>query len=149
MTGPAATGPGLRALLGRLPLAQFSIYLCVGVAATAADWGAFYLATYRWSWHYQPAVALSLALSAVVHFTLNKVVTFRCRSPRILQQAGIYALLSAGYTLLSMGGMFLLVDVAGAAPMASKMVTTGVMTLTSFVLNKFITFNRRLFPAPQ
>lgn len=146
MARPGVAVTPLWAWLKRLPLAQFGIYLVVGAMATAVDWGVFYLGTYHWGWHYQPAVVLSLTLSAAVHFTLNKIFTFRCTSRQILRQLGVYALLSALYTVLSMGSMFLLVDLAGIAPMFSKMATTLVMNLVSYLLNKFITFNRRLFP---
>ncbi len=132
--------------LARLPVRQFLTFLAVGGVATLWDWVVFYLLAEILGWHYQAAVAVSLISSGVVHFSLNKLLTFRCASRRILRQVAVFALTSAVYTLLSMGCMYLLIDVAGAPKMGGKMITTGVMLVINFLLQKFITFNRRLFP---
>ncbi len=141
------TSPG--EFLARLPVRQFLTFLAVGGVATLWDWVVFYLLAVRIGWHHQPAVVVSLVSSGVVHFSFNKLLTFRCASRRILRQVAVFALTSAVYTLLSMACMYLLIDVAGAPKMGGKMITTGVMLVINFLLQKFITFNRRLFPQEE
>jgi putative flippase GtrA len=135
--------------LARLPLRQFLTFLAVGGVATLWDWVVFYLLAVRFGWHHQPAVAVSLISSGVVHFSLNKLLTFRCASRRVLRQVAVFALTSVAYTLLSMGCMYLLIDLAGLPKMGGKMVTTGAMLVVNFLLQKFVTFNRRLFPQEE
>jgi putative flippase GtrA len=132
------------AALSRLPLGQFARYVVVGAVSTLCDWTLFYLFALRLHLHYQAAVALSLFITFGVHFSLNKLFTFRCPSKRIVRQFLLHLLVAGVYLALSMGCMYVLVETAGLPKMLSKMVTTGIMVTVSFTLSKFVTFNRKL-----
>jgi putative flippase GtrA len=117
----------------------------VGVVSTLADWGIFYLAALVLGIHYQVAVAASLILTTILHYSLNKVFTFRCTSREIVRQLGAHVTVSAVYLLLTMGMMYLLVDVLHLHKMVAKMGTTVVMMVVSYLLHSRVTYNKAFF----
>ncbi len=122
---------------------QFGRYLAVGGTTTLVDWLAFYLFAVRLGLHYQLAVLISLSLAFVIHFSMNKAFTFKCESRMLVRQLLLHMAVSGIYTALSMGSMFVLVDLAHRPKMPSKILTTAAMMVVSFVLSKAVTFNKR------
>jgi len=126
-------------------LLQLGRYLLVGGASTLVDWGVYYLLAIAAGWHYLTSLVIAQILAAAVHYTLNKVFTFRCTSRQILKQIGAHALVSVAYLLVSMVLMYLLVDVLDLDKMLSRVATTGVMIVASYFLHRAVTFNERFF----
>lgn len=120
-------------------------YLLVGGLSTFVDWGAYYLMAIAAGLHYQASLVAAQILAGAVHYSLNKVFTFRCTSRQILRQIGAHAGVSVVYLLLSMGMMYLLVDLLHVHKMTSRVATTAAMTLTSYFLHRAVTFNERFF----
>lgn len=120
-------------------------YLLVGGLSTLVDWGVYYLLAIAVGWHYLTSLLVAQVLAAAVHYSLNKVFTFRCTSRQILRQIGAHALVSVAYLLVSMGLMYVLVDMLGLDKMLSRVATTGVMILASYFLHRAVTFNERFF----
>lgn len=124
-------------------------YVLVGGAATAVDWGVFYLCAMVAALHYQLSLVIAQVLAGAVHYLLNKVYTFRCTSRQILRQIAAYVLVALVYLALSMLVMYLLVDLLGAGKMPSRVATTGIMILASYFLHRAVTFNERFFAREQ
>ncbi len=75
-------------------------------------------------------------------FWLNKHIAFR-RSPlRGSTQLMRYALAVCGSLLLNYGCMKLFVDALGLFPTPSKLLSTGVTTVYSYLAQKYFTFRR-------
>ncbi len=135
----------LTAWLGRRHPARFLRFLLVGFITTLLDWVVFYLLAVRLGMFYLAAVSVSITLATFVHYGLNRIFTFRCSARRIFRQMAVHAGLSLTYMLLTIAVMYLLVDLLSYDKMASKMATTALMTLVSYYMSRFITFNENYF----
>jgi putative flippase GtrA len=151
-TGPAVEQPGCAETgvahpggAGRRTLLQLARYVLVGGASTGVDWGVYYLGAIVAGLHYQISLVIAQVLAGAVHYVLNKTYTFRCTSRQILRQVAAYTLVALVYLLLSMAVMYLLVDLLGLDKMLSRVATTGIMIVVSFLLHRAVTFNERFF----
>jgi len=125
--------------------AQFVSYAFVGGLATIVDWGGFWLVQYKLNWHYQLAVIIGFLLGAITNYLLNKFITFRDHSRYLVQQIGVYCVVSALSWLFSAALMYVWIEKLRLAPMLSRVLTSGVLLLVNFVMHKMLTFNRRLY----
>ena len=124
---------------------QFMKYLLMGGLATAADWGSFFILNQVCGFYYRGSLVASFLAGSFSNFALNKRFTFHDQTRRLLAQLSIYGVLiivsfTCSYLLMS-----LQVDLLLVHPMIARMCTTGIMLVANFALNKFVTFNRRLF----
>ena len=129
----------------RLHSIEFIRYFMVGVVATLSDWGLFYLLAVFFNVYYQFSLATALILGAIVNYTLNKIFTFRCKSRAIVQQLSVYA----GVVIISLGissvTMFLFIDILLLFKMYARILTTFIMFMINYLLQKYLTFNKRIF----
>lgn len=102
------------------------------------DWTIFYLISPLL--HYELALILSYTVGGIVNFTLNKIYTFRSRSRRIIKQYSIFYVISIIALFLSMGIMFILVDLAELPEMISRIITSGIIFIFNYLMHKSITF---------
>ncbi|MEE9323363.1 MAG: GtrA family protein [Candidatus Aenigmarchaeota archaeon] len=116
-----------------------------GVVATLSDWGLFYLLAVFFNVYYQFSLAAALILGAIVHYTLNKIFTFRCKSRAIVRQLSVYA----GVIIISLGissvFMFLFIDIFLIFKMYARMLTTFIMIMMNYLLQKYLTFSKIIF----
>ena len=132
-------------LLSPQLIRQFLFYTVVGAVATAVDWGSFYGLNQVWGIDYKIAVSISFTLGATTNYILNKFLTFRDKTRQIAAQLGVYIGISLLSLVMSVGLMYLQVDIISVPPMAARIITTGVMLFANFFMHKFITFNRMLY----
>jgi putative flippase GtrA len=135
----------LRLLLSPSTIRQFLNYLVMGGVATAVDWGSFYLLNQACHVHYRLSLIGSFSLGSLASFWLNKYYTFADPTRQLATQLAVFTLLALASFTCSCGLMALQVDVLGVHAMIARMVTTGVMLIANFLLNKRITFNPRWF----
>lgn len=129
----------------RLHSIEFIRYFMVGVAATLADWGMFYLLAVLFDVYYQFSLSAAIILGAIVYYTLNKIFTFRCKSRAIAQQLSVYAAVVIISLGISSVIMFLLIDILLVFKMNARILTTIVMFFMNYAMQKYLTFNKRVF----
>jgi putative flippase GtrA len=113
--------------------------------ATVADWGSFFLLNQVFRIDYRLALAGSTGIGSLTNFWLNKRFTFRDPTRKLGAQLAVYAVLTAVSLSCSCLIMSVQVDWLKIHPMVARMLTTAIMVTANFALNKFVTFNRRLF----
>lgn len=128
-----------------LPPRDFMIYFCVGALATLMDWTSFSLLTLRFDIHYETALVLAYLTGASAHYTLNKWLTFQCRSKQLGSQLSLYLTLTSLSLLISMGIIAIFVRGFHLNPILARIMTTGFMVFPNYLLHKYITFSKRIF----
>jgi len=124
---------------------EFFRYFLVGIAATTVDWGIFYFLAVMNNVFYQLALIVALSVGSLTNFLLNKVFTFRCKSRMLVQQMSVYIGVVVVSFATSSAIMFLFVDMLLLEKMLSRILTTFVMLVINYLLQKYITFNRKIF----
>ncbi|MBI3070981.1 MAG: GtrA family protein [Deltaproteobacteria bacterium] len=142
--GVAVAIPSFRTRLGlafrsRL-LRQFASYALVGGLATVADWSTFYLGYQVAALSHPVALVLAILVGGTCNYTLNRLITFRNKSRRIIQQLAVFAVVSAVSIGMSIGVMHVLVDWIEIHAMLARVLTTGLMLFVNFLLQKHFTF---------
>jgi putative flippase GtrA len=117
----------------------------MGGLATVVDWGMFALLNLRLGVDYRLSVATSFAMGVTTNYLLNKFLTFKDSTRQVGAQIAAYLLVCAISLLSSIGLMYLLVDLLRLFPMWARVLTTGLMLVANFFLNKHITFNQRVY----
>jgi putative flippase GtrA len=128
-------------------VSQFFIYAGVGATSTALDWAFFYVLNRLLGVSYLPAMAASFTLGAVSNYVLNKSFTFRDRTRQIIAQLGVYSAVCLFSLLCSGAMMYLLVERQSVPPMPARVLTTGLMLVVNFLMNKFLTYNAAIYRA--
>lgn len=136
-------------LLQRVPLPpvvlQAIVYGTVGIIATAADWGLFFLASDLISWHYTAAVVVGKIGGIVANYFLNKTVTFRNSVDQLHWQIGAYLLVVVISLALTELLMFTQVELLHWHPTKlCYVITTLVMFPINFLMLRYIVFNKKL-----
>jgi len=124
-------------------LRQFFVYGLVGGIATLLDWGTFYLTNNLLGFHYIVCTIVSIFFGSGTNFILNRLITFKSKSKRVGIQLVAYCLVSAVSIFLSVGWMYLFVEVIGLVPLIARMTTTCIMYAINFLLVKFFVFSPR------
>ncbi|MCX5848677.1 MAG: GtrA family protein [Deltaproteobacteria bacterium] len=120
---------------------QFIVYGLVGGISTALDWGSFYLMSKQLGLHYLICVIISIFLGSSANFILNRIVTFKDKSKRVVSQLALYVVASAVSMLLSSVLMFCLVDIVGIDSFLARIMTTFILYPINFLLLKLFVFN--------
>ena len=123
---------------------QLLVYTIVGGLATMIDWGSFWCLNTLLHIDYHLAVVASFVLGAVANFFFNKNLTFRHVSTRINSQVPLYVLVVAASLSLSLIFMHVQVQWLHVPSMVARVLTTGVMLVVNFLLQKLIVFERSL-----
>ena len=126
---------------GRL-LPLFFLYSLCGGLATLFDWGSFYVASYRWEWHYIAAVTLSFSLGTVVNYGSNKFITFKNYYKNIPLQFGVFLVGAGSALLLTALQMLLLVEYFRYSKMGARILVTAIMLFYNFCFHRYLTFGR-------
>ncbi len=118
---------------------QFSSFAGVGLVATGVH---YTLLIGLVEFAHAPAPPAALAgsvLGAVVSYALNRRHTFRSALPH-RRAGGRFALVATGAAALTYFLMSFFVNVAGAPYLPAQLITTGVVTLWTFLAHRIWTF---------
>jgi putative flippase GtrA len=120
--------------------------LMVGVLATLVDMAFLYVFINFFGIFYLVGQAMSYLLGMGVSFYFNKTFTFRNKSSQVHYQFASFSLVAFTQYLLTLGLMFLFVDIVFDSPessaivMVSKVIVAFIGFVYAFTLNKSLTF---------
>lgn len=120
--------------------------LMVGVLATLVDMVFLYVFKNYLDVFYLTAQAMSYLLGMGVSFYFNKTFTFRNKSNKVHFQFASFSIIAFTQYLLTLGLMFLFVDMIFNDPssnvivMTSKVIVAFIGFVYAFTLNKSLTF---------
>jgi putative flippase GtrA len=123
-------------------LVQFVTFFGVGVAATVADWGSFFLLTKFGGLQSVAGALVSYCCGGIVSYLLNRRHTFE--TDRTHAQAGwrFASVMAVGFTLTGLF-MQLFAERWALNEMVSRMLTTGIVFFWNFLAHKTWTFAER------
>ncbi len=124
---------------------QFNRYFLVGVTATLIDWITFFVLAILLQAHHMFALITAFSLASIVHYTLNKVFTFRCSSKEIFTQFSAFLIVALSSLAMSSALLYLFVDVLLVHKMISRIMVTFLVFLINYLLHSKITFNKKYF----
>jgi glycosyltransferase involved in cell wall biosynthesis/putative flippase GtrA len=128
---------------------QIIRYIISGGTATMADLILLYLFTDVFGIWYLFSAILAFCLSFFVSFFLQKYWTFRDREQeKIYRQMGLYLAVAVTNLGLNTLLMFLLVDILGIWYLLAQVLVISVIAVESFLIYKFLIFNRPTRSAP-
>jgi len=120
--------------------------LMVGVLATLVDMTFLYVFINYFDLFYLVGQAMSYLLGMGVSFYFNKTFTFRVMSGKLHYQFASFSAVAFTQYLLTLGLMFLFVDIvfnnpdSNAVVMTSKVIVAFIGFVYAFALNKSLTF---------
>ncbi len=123
----------------------FFRYCIVGTLGTAIDLGSLYVFVEYLNLHLMFATVCSFLLAVVNNFLLNKFWTFQNRHTNLKKQFIKFLLVSICGLLLTMSLMYVLVYGLALWYMLAKAITSLVVLTWNFLLNKFWTFNDKVW----
>lgn len=124
----------------------FFRYVVVGILGTAVDLGSLYLMTHfsgidpRKSWLFPCFVALAFLLAVINNYILNRLWTFESRANQVSAEFFRFFLVSLGGLVLTQALMWIFVSLLGVWYMLAKALTSMLVLIWNFGLNKFWTF---------
>ena len=120
--------------------------LIVGVLATLVDMAFLFVFINYFGIFYLTGQAMSFLLGMCVSFYFNKTFTFRVNSGKVHYQFASFSFVAFTQYLLTLGLMFVFVDVvfndpsSSAIVMVSKIIVAFIGFVYAFTLNKSLTF---------
>lgn len=120
--------------------------LMVGVLATLVDMAFLFVFVNFLGVFYLFGQAMSYLLGMAVSFYFNKTFTFRNKSPQVHFQFASFSIVAFTQYLLTLGLMFVFVDLifnnpdSSAIVMVSKVIVAFIGFVYAFTLNKSLTF---------
>jgi putative flippase GtrA len=124
---------------------DFVRFFIVGGISTIVDWIVFYLLAFLALSHYQLALVVGFSCGAITNYSLNKTYTFKSKTKKIASQFTIFILFATGALILSIGLMYLFIDLLIIHKMISRIITTGIIFVINYFVHKNITFNKKYF----
>jgi len=126
---------------------QAFFYIFIGALATAVDWISFFSLNSLCRIDYKIAVSISFSLGSAVNYILNKKITFNDQTRQIAIQLSIFVIWAVISLLISVFLMFIQVKLVGLQPIHARVITTGIMLAVNFCVQKYVTFNQRIYAA--
>lgn len=111
------------------------------LAATIVDFAVFILLTTVFNCWYLAASITGTISGGIANFLLGRVWVFEAREGRVPMQAFKYLLVWAGNLLLVTGGVFVVKEYLGLAPLTSKIIVSLIVGFTyNYMLQKKFVF---------
>ncbi len=111
------------------------------LAATIVDFTVFILLTTVFNCWYLAASITGTISGGIANFLLGRVWVFEAREGRVPLQAFKYLLVWAGNLLLVTGGVFVVKEYLGLAPLTSKIIVSLIVGFTyNYMLQKKFVF---------
>jgi putative flippase GtrA len=126
----------------------FLRYIVVGVLGTGIDLGSLYFLTRlsgidpRKSWLFPCFVTIAFLLAVVNNYILNRLWTFGSRGSKVSTEFIRFFLVSLGGLALTQGLMWVMVSLLGVWYLLAKALTSLMVLIWNFGLNKFWTFRQ-------
>jgi putative flippase GtrA len=122
--------------------AQVLPYLIVGTIATALDWCTFAMMIEHFSQPYPVALCAAYLTAGLFHYLANKIITFKCKSKKILAQLlryGFVGILSLGCSLIL---ITMLIKITPVTELSARIITTLLMLIPNYLLHKYISYRQ-------
>lgn len=127
----------------RTNIIQFIKFSLVGVSNTIVGFGAWFVMHRVFGIQYIIANDLSYIPGLLNSFIWNKLWTFESRGNKKLETVLFLAVFVPCF-LVQNGALIFLKEIAGLNVIVSQIVSMVVYTVMGYVLNKFVTFNRKI-----
>ena len=119
---------------------KFFGFLLIGIAATALDLGLLWFLTDRLGFWYLASAAVSYSCGIAASFLLNKFLNFRDPRKNYVSQFSLFAMISAGSLALSIGTLYVAVEVFSLHYLAGKLMAVGIAFFWNYFGQSTITF---------
>lgn len=130
----------ISAILQGQNMRMFVKYIILAGFATLVDMGLLYsLTEFLYIW-YLLSAAISYFIGMLVNYSLNKYLTFKNRSKRVIPQFGLFVVVASiglGFNLLI---LFFLVEFMNLWYMFAKLIAIFIVMFWSFFAHKNLTF---------
>ena len=128
---------GLKIFLSK----NFFLYIFLGGLATLLDWGSFAIGVYILDLHYVLSVIVSFCVGAISNFSLNKYFNFKDDYKKVHYQFFAYLLVALVGLFITILLMYIFIDLLFMEKIISRILTSGIVFIYSFLGHKFFTFN--------
>ena len=122
-------------------------YVIVGGLTTVVSLGVYYGCVFTFcnpeiAWQLQAANIISWIAAVTFAYFTNRRYVFQSRNENRLKEAAAFYVSRITTLLLDMGCMFVMVTVAGMNDKAAKLIVQVIITVTNYVLSKFLVFRQ-------
>ena len=119
-------------------IGQILLYFIVGLVATFAEWGVFYVLDICLGWHYILATTAAFSISTFVNWLAGRMLLFKNGDPKgiIHELISIYAISCIGL-LCNFAILWVSIDCLGVNDMLSKVLATGMVFFGNFAIRKY------------
>ncbi|MCX8147042.1 MAG: GtrA family protein [Candidatus Woesearchaeota archaeon] len=121
-------------------ITKFGTYIFCSGIATIVDFALLYSFTEFLGLWYIFSAALSYFAGMLTNYPMNKIITFRNKSKKIIRQFGLFAFVSLIGLALNLIIIYALVEWIGLWYMLAKAVATLIVLVWSYTGHKHITF---------
>jgi putative flippase GtrA len=130
-------------ILNRTNIAQFIKFSFVGVLNTLVGFGSFLIFYYLFNIQYVLSNTLSYIPGLINSFIWNKIWTFASRGDRRLE-AVLFLIVFIPCFLIQNGVLIFLKEIVRINVIISQIISMFIYTVLGFILNKTITFNKKI-----
>lgn len=120
---------------------ELIMYGVIGCSGVALDCLAFFLLTHYLSVHYLLSNAISITIGICNNFYWNATLNFKVKDKLLMRFFSFYCVGLIGMGVSSIL-LYLFVDVGGVNLIAAKLAIICIVTVSQFLLNKFLTFKK-------
>lgn len=110
----------------------------MGVIATLIDWVIFYTIYNLVGINYLVCKVVAFMVATVFNYVLSMRYVFRSRHTSKVKEFNIFLGLSVFNLLLTLGGMYIMVDILGVSPNIANVWVAFVVMVVSFVMRKLL-----------
>ena len=89
----------------------FLKYIVCSGTATLAEWIMFYVLAFPFYIHYQISAIIALTVSCIIHYSLNKVITFNSKTKQVSKQFSVFMSVVVVYYILTFILMWVFVEI--------------------------------------
>ena len=129
----------------RMELRRFAFFLAVGLLTAILYFGMLVLFLDGLKVEYRSSVSVAYLCAIVLHFALNRLITFQSSEERAFVQAGRYVVMAIGSYVITIALVSYLVETFGFSVYASVIVALAVTTVVGYCVSKLWVFRRRAF----
>jgi len=122
---------------------QLIHFFFIGLTTTIIYFTLLILFTEKFEIYYIISAAMGGIISSTINFSLNKKITFKERLEKsFFQEYWKFGTIKITSGLIGLIILFALTNFGGIHYIASSIITLGLISSTSFLANKFLTFNK-------
>ncbi len=124
-------------------LRELFLYLIVGGLATLVEWAGFWVLDSGLHLHYLLATTLAFAVSTFANWAFGRLLVFKRREGQSLGKEIVSVYLAAAVgLLLSLGIMYVLVDLLHFVKMLSKIAATVLVFAYNYLIRKLVIYRK-------